>query len=149
MLVVLDTNVLIDGFADDHSVPARLINAVRDGEISAVVTPAIVREYRKILQRLISDPEYAVRIEEFLAAAISVVPQRVDVTIDDQDDVKFIAAATSAKAPYIITHDRHLLDLGEVGEIRIITPPEAWALYQDEIDSAADWHRWASDLGLG
>ena len=55
MRIVLDTNVLIDGFQDDFCAEAKLIDAVRSGELMAVATPKVMKEYRLILGRLIAD----------------------------------------------------------------------------------------------
>ena len=45
-----------------------------------------------------------------------------DTTIADPDDLHVIACAIAAKAPFIITGDPHLLDLGSINEISILTP---------------------------
>jgi len=148
MRVVLDTNVLIDACGDDLSVQARLIAAVVDGDLAAVVTRAMVSEYYTILARFIDDPVYKDRIEDFLDAARVVEPARVEVQIDDSDDKKFIAAALGGQATHLVTSDRHLLDIGEVGEMRMVTPQEAWALWQDEVDDAGQWRGWLAGLGL-
>lgn len=148
MRVVLDTNVLIDGFSDEHSVQARLLAAVTAGDLAAVVTPALEREYRTILRRLISDPLYQERISDFLGAALQVHPARVDIQIDDVEDRKFIAAAVGGQATHVVSNDRHLLDIGEVDTVRIVTPQEAWAIWQEESDDAGEWQGWFKGLGL-
>ena len=42
-------------------------------------------------------------------------------TPDPQDDM-FVAYAIAGRVDYIVTRDAHLLDLGQVGNVRIITP---------------------------
>jgi putative PIN family toxin of toxin-antitoxin system len=148
MRVVFDTNVLIDGFSDAYSMQARLLAAVREGKLTALITPAVTREYHKIMRRLVDDTEYKDQVTEFLATAEEVTAARVDVQIDDLDDRKFIAAAVGGKATHVVTRDRHLLDVGEVDDVRIITPQEAWALWQDETDSAGQWRGWLEGLGI-
>lgn len=148
MRVVLDTNVLIDGFSDEHSVQARLLAAVAAGDLAAVVTPALEREYRAILRQLINDPHYHERIANFLAAAKQVHPAQVDVQIDDVEDRKFIAAAVGGQATHVVSNDRHLLDVGEVDTVRIVTPQEAWAIWQEEADGTGEWQGWLKGFGL-
>jgi putative PIN family toxin of toxin-antitoxin system len=147
--VVLDTNVLIDGFSDDFSAPARLIDAVREGTITAVVIPTIEKEYRLILARLIDDPTYRERIMEFLDAAERVTPQRVDVTIDDSEDYKFLQAAVGGGADLLVTHDQHLLTLGNIEETDIVTPQEAWARFEDREGGSSGWQEFVGGLGIG
>ncbi len=149
MRIVLDTNVLIDALGDDFSAQAKLIDAVIDGEITALITPAIQREYSKILSKLINNPDYRDRINGFQAAGEQVTPQRVDMTLDDEDDYKFLQAAVGGSADLIVTSDRHLLDAGEVGAIDIVTPPEAWARFEDSDSGDSEWQNLVQGWGLG
>jgi putative PIN family toxin of toxin-antitoxin system len=147
MRLVLDTNVLIDAATDDFSPQARLIEAAIDGEIVALVTDHTEREYRKILSHLVGDAEHHRLIEDFLTCATRVDPGTCQVQIDDKDDAKFLATAIGGKADAIVTRDRHLLDIGEVGGTRIMTPSECWASLQDDIDNNA-WQDWVDGLGI-
>jgi len=47
---------------------------------------------------------------------------RMEAVPDDPDDNKFISAAITGKADYIVTGDGHLLDLGSYQGIEIVTP---------------------------
>ncbi len=42
----------------------------------------------------------------------------------DRKDIKFLECAVSGKADYIVSGDRDLISVGEIGGIRIITPAE-------------------------
>jgi len=148
MRVVFDTNVLIDGFSDDYNPQSKLLRAATSGKLTAVVSAAVIREYRKILRRLINDPDYQDRVNDFLRSAEEVQPDRVDVQIDDMDDRKFIAAAVSGQASHIVSRDRHLLDIGEFSGVRIVTPQEAWVLWQEQSDESGEWQGWVEGLGL-
>lgn len=150
MRFVFDTNVLINGFDDDFSAPAKLINAVRDGEITALVTHKIGKEYRLILRRLINDPTYTHKIQDFLDMAEEVKWADTEVVIDDREDYKFIQAAVGGKADAIVTSDRHLLDVGEVDTIRMITPQEAWVMVEEEGASGGGaWNDFIKGLRIG
>lgn len=148
MRVVFDTNVLIDAFADDFSAQARLIEAVREGRMEAVYTSAVAREYRRILHRLIADPLDRERVDVFMKAARVVKPERVDVQIDDPEDYKIAQAAVGGEADVIVTNDRHLLDVGRIGDIRVMTPQECWVAYQEEAGDD-EWSEWRRGLGIG
>lgn len=149
MRIVLDTNVLIDGFSDDFSAQAKLIDAVRDGEITALGTPGTQREHRKILNRLISDPAYRSRIEDFLENLENVEPARVDVVLDDEEDRKFVDAAVGGEADMLVTSDRHLLDVGEIEGVRIVTPQECWSMFEDEQGGSGQWGEFVRGMGIG
>lgn len=139
MRIVLDTNVLIDGFQDDYCAESKLIDAVRSGELTAVATAKVMKEYRLILGRLIADRQYRARIEEFLSMVDETEPEYVDVTIDDEEDMKFLEAAVGGEADVVVTSDRHLLDAGEADGVRIITPEEAWRRAEDELGGQQEW----------
>lgn len=149
MRVVLDTNVLIDGGNDDFSVAAKLINAVINGEITAVTTSAIEKEYRLKVEQLVTDEAYKERLIDFYAAVEQTIPAMVDVQIDDVEDRKFLKAAVGGKADLVITADRHLLQLGEIGSTRIVTAPEAWVILEETSGSSSEWQNWLSGLGIG
>jgi len=149
MRIVIDTNILIDGFQDEYSVGAKFINAAIDHKIQALITPQILKEYRLIMRRLIQDSDYHDRIEDFLAHTQEVRPGRIDVVIDDQEDLKFIECAIGGGADMIISSDRHLLDIGEVGGIPIRTPQEAWHVYEEEFGGSSAWKDFAASLGIG
>ena len=51
-------------------------------------------------------------------------PPGLDIHISDPEDKKFIECAVALKAPYIISGDKHLLDLESYGEIKILTPKD-------------------------
>ena len=50
--------------------------------------------------------------------------ERVEIVKEDKDDNKFIEAAISGKADYIISQDNHLLKIKEFRGIKILTPKE-------------------------
>jgi putative PIN family toxin of toxin-antitoxin system len=149
MRFVFDTNVLIDGLADDFNAQTRLIEAVCDGEIEALATPQTEREYRRIIGRFTIDSKSSRRLKNFLDSLIQVQPGRVEnIVIDDSEDIKFINAALGGQADAIITNDHHLLDLGEIGTIRILKPLEAWAAVEDETGGSNAWQQFIRGLGI-
>jgi putative PIN family toxin of toxin-antitoxin system len=139
MRIVLDTNVLIDGFQDEYSAEARLIDAVREGAVTAIASPKTIKEYQLILRRLIADQEYRSKIHEFLSMVEEAEPEYVDVVLDDEEDLKFLEAAVGGEADVVITSDRHLLDVGEADGVRIITPEEAARRLDDELGGTGEW----------
>lgn len=148
MRIVLDTNVLIDGFQDDYCAEAKLIDAVRSGELTAVATSKVMKEYRLILARLISDTDYRGRIEDFLSMLDHTEPEYVDVELDDEEDMKFLEAAVGGEAEMVVTSDRHLLDAGEADGVRIVTPEEAIVWFEEESGTSKEWQGFVQGWGL-
>ena len=131
MRAVLDANVLVSGLIRPEGPPGRLlVRFLRDAAFELVASPATLDELRRSLRypRIrrylrLPEEELALWVEALGAAALVVegkVSRRV-VTADPADDI-YIAAATDGLADYIVSGDRHLLDLAEHGGIRIVTP---------------------------
>lgn len=148
MRIVLDTNVLIDAFSDDFSAQAKLMDAVTEGDITALSTHATRREYQTILHRLIRDGDYQQRVNDFIAQTEQVEAADVPIKLDDPEDYKFLSAAVGGGAEYLVTGDHHLLDVGEVDAMRIVTPQEAWTIFQEAEGASSEWQDWARGLGI-
>lgn len=140
--VVLDTNVLVGGAYDDHSASWRIIQSVLDGEVTALVSQPVEREYATILRRAVRDDAYHGRMREFLRVAERVeVGDIPPVVADDPDDDKFLATAVAGRADAVVSADDHLLRLDPYEGLRILTPRaflEVWRGRESRWDDFAD-----------
>ena len=131
MRVVLDANVLISALIRPQGSPGRiLVRFLRDSLFDLVASAATLDETRRSLRyprvrKYILLSESAVDLwVDALAAVATIVQGKVSrrvVATDPNDDI-YIAAAVDGLADYIVSGDRHLLDLGEHEGIRIVTP---------------------------
>ena len=123
--VVLDTNVLVASAYNAESASRRIVEACRRGDLVLVVSPAIRREYDRILPRAIRRPGAREEIDELLDRADVVVPAETPrVVPDDPDDDKFIAAALAGAADALITNDDHLLSIAPRAGVRVLRPSQ-------------------------
>ena len=131
MRVILDTNILIGALITKGSPPDRLYRAWLRGELELVTSAAQLCELTNVLARP--------RLQEFLDAdEASVIVQnigtralildelpRVDMSPDPKDN-PILAAAISGRIDLIVSGDKkHMLALGEVEGIPIVTAREA------------------------
>lgn len=103
MYAVIDTNVIVSALlARDRStsVPFRILRAVFEGEITRVLTDAIMTEYVDVLNR----PKFGfdkrkvnVLLSEFIKMSVNVEPQKCNAELPDSKDVCFYEAALSYK----------------------------------------------------
>ncbi len=132
--VVLDTNVVVAALLWD-GVPRALLKLVAaEQSVAAVVSPALIAEFERVLQRA----QLAERVratgrsaEELVSRyreiAVTVTPSAVAaVVVADSDDDHVLALAVAARASLVITGDRsHLLPIGRHEGIAIVTPRAA------------------------
>ena len=152
--VILDTNVLINGVQDENSFTYKIIAACITGELQAVCSPKVQKEYKFLARQLVTDEEYLNILDDFYESAQIVNPKNHnDLISADPEDNKLLDAAEEAQAEYIITEDAHLLDVENFDETEIVEPADFWHTYQhgksEEDESGEDWQDWAKGIGIG
>lgn len=126
MKIVIDTNVVISG-AFFGGYPRKLLEIVAENKVSAWATPEIIEEYEEIVREMI-DRKHGTLHRDILSPFISklsvIDPVSKLKVCRDPDDDKFIECAVDAKAMYIVSGDRDLLDIEDFDGIEIITAAE-------------------------
>ena len=132
MRIVIDTNVLISGLLW-RGAPHALVELVRDGTLTMIVSPALLGElaevvtrakFQPILERSATTPDQILAEIRRLAELIDPPPLPAPVCRDpDDDDV--LALAIAAQADLIVSGDDDLLTLGQHAAIPILNPRAA------------------------
>lgn len=129
MNVVIDTNVFVSSFLNLQGPPKRVIDLWKTGRIILCLSRDIIAEYVEVLARfgLAGQPELRELLDLF-ARRINVIfvpsPPVLSLIPDDPADEKFIACAVAARAEYVVSGDKHLLNLGTHGSIKVVTPAQ-------------------------
>ncbi len=128
MRVVLDTNVFISGIFWEGNASAAIIDAWRNGNFTLVSSHSILEEFVRVLRsfKIKMDEEM---IEEWqcmiIENAVIVEPiHKLEIVKADPSDNKFFEAAVAGNAQYIVSQDRHLLQVLEYEGIAVLTPSE-------------------------
>ncbi len=125
MRVVCDTNVLVSGVLFNGP-PRRVLVMASQGLVTNYTSPALLREAEDVLLRpkFGLRPEQALRIIALFRETFEIVTpsERVHAVPSDPADNRVLEAAQAAAAGVIISGDKHLLDLGEWKNIRILSP---------------------------
>ena len=129
--VVLDTNILIGALITKGTPPDRLYRTWLRGEIELVTSAAQLAELADVLarprlQKFLDADEAAAIVENFGTRAhiVDDLPD-VNVSPDDKDNA-ILASAIVGKADLIVSGDKkHVLALGEVEGIPVVTAREA------------------------
>jgi putative PIN family toxin of toxin-antitoxin system len=124
MRVVLDTNVLVAAAYNPTSASRRLVEACLSGELTAVLSPALRREYEFILARAARRQLYLDRLRLLLERAEVIDPVEIPrVVPDDPEDDKLVALALAADA-VLVTNDVHLLAVAGHQGLRVLRPTD-------------------------
>lgn len=123
--VVLDTNVFVSSIFWEKGAPHKVVELALEKKIFVFTSVEILRELEKVLRRDFKEPDELIHrqislIFEYANVVLSTV--KVDVVKDDPEDNKIIECAVSCGAGYIITGDKHLLNIGSYKGIKIVTP---------------------------
>lgn len=122
--VVLDTNVLIAAAYNPDSASRRIVEACLKGERTAILSPALRREYERILTRAARGQSYLSQLQVLLEKAEVVEPAETPrVVPDDPDDDKLVAVALAAGA-VLVTNDAHLLAVVGHQGLQVVRPAD-------------------------
>jgi len=132
MRAVIDTNILISGFISNKSYPARVLDAWILNKFNPVVSREIIREYTSVFLRekfdTIGSKENRKKILKQvleLSWVVLVYPEeKLNVVKEDPKDNMFLECAIEGKCLYVVSGDRHLLEIGEFRGVKILTAGE-------------------------
>jgi putative PIN family toxin of toxin-antitoxin system len=126
--IVLDTSVLISALLF-RGLPSRLIPLWKKGKVTPLVSSQVLKEYLRVL----AYPKFELTAEEIKAIiGAELLPfveavrvrSKFHVISKDPSDDKFLELALDGKADFLISHDRHLLELGVFQRIKILSAAE-------------------------
>ena len=127
MRVLLDTNVIVSAVAT-RGLGADVFRAVLAAH-ELVTCPRVLQEVRRILRVKFGVPEQLIAeyLELIGQEAIMAAPvDPPDLALQDRDDAAIVAAALGAGAEVLVTGDREMQGLKNIGQVRIISPRAFW-----------------------
>ncbi|MDI6602973.1 MAG: putative toxin-antitoxin system toxin component, PIN family [Patescibacteria group bacterium] len=122
--VVLDTNIFISALFWKGA-PHQIFKKVLRGAILNSISPQILEEIKeRLLYKFKVPPE---KVKEFLEIIVFnseiVYPKKkLNIIKKDSSDNKILECALEAKASFVISGDKHLLEVKEYKGIKIISP---------------------------
>lgn len=128
--VVLDTNIFVAAGFNPGSHAARILKAVRAGEVRMVWHETTRREIRYVLGRI--PPLHGFSVEDLFRRETEyrhpIYPEAYRM-VPDPDDRKFIALA-HASGSVLVSRDEHLLQQRARTDVPILTASEYWRRYR-------------------
>lgn len=122
--VVLDNNLFVAAYWNPRSASARIIEASREKRVIAVASAAVRREIMRTLGQIPIEEEYRRAVGRLLrrAEAVRATESLAGMIPADPEDEKYLECAVAAGADYLVSSDRHLLALGSVRGVEMISP---------------------------
>lgn len=135
--IVADTNVLISAFLWQGEI-AKILDLAEDGKIRFVLSCNILDEFLRVLyyphinRQVLKRQLIVNEIVSSLLEVAEVYPdlQRFNLITTDLSDNIILNCAFSSQADYIVSGDKHLLNLKEFYGIPILTPRQFLNLFK-------------------
>ena len=129
--IVIDTNIYISAIFWGGK-PRSVVDLGRNGQVSIFTSSQIEKEINKKLKTKfgLSDEEVAQILFDFSTFTLPIKTSRkITVIDDDPDDDKFIECAVASRAGFIVSGDKHLLNLKEYKGIKIMKAADFLSLF--------------------
>ena len=121
--VTADTHILVSGLTFPESHPHTLLELARAAAIELAFSDVILDQLADVLVRTFEwpDPDVQEARRQFGLFARRVVPTHViHAVADDSDDNAILECTVAAGSEYIVSGDRHLLQLGSFRGMRLL-----------------------------
>ncbi|MDN5753038.1 MAG: putative toxin-antitoxin system toxin component, PIN family [Nitrosospira sp.] len=132
MTVFPDTNVWLSGIVFP-GLCAELLARLFEGNHGTLTSELVKAEADEVLRRKFSRHAQALANLNLLWQQAECI-RDAETPIDDAD-ARLVKAAGDASADAFVTGDRHILDCGTRGAMRVVSPRDAWVLLFAPFDS--------------
>lgn len=130
MRIVLDANIFVSALVNTQGNPKRILDLWEQGAIDVLVSAPIIDEigrvlrYPRIVKRHKQNEQAIQRFLDLLSSeAVRVEPVEVlEAVQEDATDNRYLECAIEGRARYIISGDKHILNLGQYRGIVILSP---------------------------
>lgn len=129
--VVLDTNIYLSGIIFGGNC-RHIIDLVINEKIIVAISPGILLELSDKLKIKFGwdKNQIVVTLKTIAKTAILVTPKmKLQIVKKDKNDNKILEAGIESGANFIITGDKHLLDIKKYKSIKIVSPSQFLSLY--------------------
>ena len=132
MKIVIDTNVWLSGIFWEGEA-SKILEKAEKKDVQIIISEDILSEIIKVLNRESKFQKYILdlrsSIEDLLRTILSIsnlieTKTKLDVIKEDPKDNIILEAAIDGKVEYLISYDKHLLNMIEFRGIKIISPGE-------------------------
>jgi predicted nucleic acid-binding protein len=139
MRAVMDTNVLVAGLRSRLGASYQLLQLLRSGRWTLILSNTVGSEYHEILHRESAALRmYHADVDAYLDALCGLAERQSlstewDPAAADPDDEALVQLAREAKVQYIVTHNVRHMRAAERFGVRVITPADFLKLVRSSL----------------
>jgi putative PIN family toxin of toxin-antitoxin system len=142
MRIVVDTNILISALGWKEGNEYKILMKCFQNEHTLLISPEILEEFSRVALR----PKFKFttdEIDEFkekiLEASEMIVPEiEINIITKDIEDNRILEAAVSGNVSVIISGNKHVLDVGEYQNIKILRSSEFLEFFGDKSENSEE-----------
>jgi putative PIN family toxin of toxin-antitoxin system len=135
MRVVVDTNVLISGILWEGN-ESKILRLCKTNELTNVISPSMIKELERVMSSekfILTEREVNDVLELVLSFSATVFPTiKIDVIKSDPSDNMILESAVEGKADYIVSGDKHLLNIKKYENIPILNAKDMLKILQSQ-----------------
>jgi len=124
MKVVLDTNLLVASYWNEKSSSRKIVQLAQSNHLKVVWSIDLLEEAEFILKKINVSGEYFTLIRSIYKSENQIFPKSQINIVSDYSDNRLLEASAEGSADFLITSDRELLKVNQLGETKIIKPSE-------------------------
>jgi len=132
--VVADTNVIVSALFWGGN-ESKIVHLVEEGKIKLLTSVALLDELKKVLmyERFgLNEKEIDDNVKYILTISKIISPKRrLRVIREDPADNRVLECALAGKAAYIVSGDKHLLQLKKFEKAKILRPKEFLSIIKE------------------
>ncbi len=121
--VTVDTNILVSAAINEGN-PYKILKLAKEGKITLVISLDILKEFKGVISRPrfgFSETQINNVLKQIIAISeIIISTTKINFVKADPADDKILEAAFSGKSDFLVSGDKHLLDVGEYRGIKIV-----------------------------
>lgn len=125
--VTTDTNTLVSA-AIAKGNEFEMLKLAYEGKIELVLSPSILQEFREVISRAkfgFSEEQVSNVFKQIISISTIIMPSvKLDIIKEDPADNKILECAESGNINYIVSGDKHLLNLKSYKNIQIVRTSE-------------------------
>mgnify|MGYP001117790978 CR=1 FL=1 len=132
--VVADTNVIVSALFWGGN-ESKIVHLVEEGKIKLLTSVALLDELKKVLmyERFgLNEKEIDDNVKYILTISKIISPKRrLRIIHEDPADNRVLECALAGKAAYIVSGDKHLLQLKKFEKAKILRPKEFLSIIKE------------------